>query len=79
MELCNYYKKFIKNLLKLLKSLRWLLKKDIKFFWRLKEQKTFEKLKKILTKAPVLLFSNFDKPFRLCTDTSLKGLGAVLE
>src|SRR6266542_4520605 len=77
--LCNYYRKFIKDLSKLSKPLRQLLKKDIKFFWELKEQETFEKFKRILTKAPVLLFLNFDKPFRLCTDASLKGLEAVLE
>src|SRR6266540_2652848 len=79
MGLCNYYRKFIKDLSKLSKPLRQLLKKDIKFFWGSKEQETFEKLKRILTEAPVLLFPNFDKPFRLCTDASLKGLGAVLE
>src|SRR6266498_1782994 len=79
MGLCNYYRKFIKDLSKLSKPLRQLLKKDVKFSWGPKEQKTFEKLKKILTEAPVLLFSNFDKPFVLYTDASLKGLGAVLE
>src|SRR6266498_1273255 len=79
MRLCNYYRKFIKDLSKLSKPLRQLLKKDIKFFWEPKKQETFEKLKRILTEAPVLLFPNFDKSFRLCTDASLKGLGAVLE
>src|SRR6266542_249956 len=79
MGLCNYYQKFIKDLSKLSKPLRQLLKKDIKFFWRPKEQETFEKLKRILTEEPVLLFSNFDKPFNLCIDASLKGLEAVLE
>src|SRR6266540_4147630 len=79
MELCNYYRKFIKNLSKLSKPLRQLLKKNIKFYWELKEQETFEKLKRILTKAPVLLFSNFDKLFKLCTDALLKGLEAVFE
>jgi len=32
MELCNYYQKFIKNLSKLLRLLRQLLKKDVKFY-----------------------------------------------
>ena len=32
MRLCNYYQKFIKDLSKLSKPLRQLLKKDIKFF-----------------------------------------------
>ena len=59
--------------------MRQLLKKNIKFFWGPKDQETFEKLKRILTEAPVLLFLNFDKPFNLCTDASLKGLGAFLE
>src|SRR6266508_3957850 len=79
MGLYNYYRKFIKDLSKLSKPLRQLLKKHVKFFWRPKEQETFEKLKRILTEAPVLLFPNFDKPFNLCTDASLKGLEAVLE
>src|SRR6266542_1037453 len=79
MGLCNYYRKFIKDLSKLLKPLRQLLKKNVKFLWGLKEQETFEELKKILMEAPVLLFPNFDKLFVLCTDASLKGLGAVLE
>ncbi len=79
MGLCNYYRKFIKDLSKLLKLLRQLLKKDVKFYWGSKEQKTFEKLKRILIEVPVLLFLNFDKLFRLCMDASLKGLGVVLE
>src|SRR6266542_1777538 len=79
MGLCNYYRKFIKDLSKLSKPLRRLLKKDVKFLWELKEQKTFEELKKKLMKAPVLLFLNFDKPFILCTDALLKGLEVVLE
>src|SRR6266498_2772517 len=33
MGLCNYYRKFIKDLSKLSKPLRQLLKKDVKFLW----------------------------------------------
>src|SRR6266498_3819471 len=79
MGLCNYYRKFVKDLSKFSKPLRCLLKKNVKFLWGPKEQETFEKLKKILTEASVLLFPNFDKPFVLGTDASLKGLEAVLE
>src|SRR6266498_4709234 len=79
MGLCNYYRKFIKDLSKLSKPLSQLLKKDVKFSWGPKEQETFKKLKKLLTEASVLLFPNFNKSFVLYTDASLKGLGAVLE
>src|SRR6266511_2633455 len=61
MGLCNYYRKFIKDLSKLSKLLKGLLKKDVKFLWGLKEQETFEELKKILMNVSVLLFPNFDK------------------
>src|SRR6266542_4487209 len=37
MRLYNYYRKFIKDLSKLSKSLRQLLKKNVKFFWKPKE------------------------------------------
>lgn len=39
---------------------------------------SFEKLKRIITEAPVLRYPDFRKPFQLITDTSLNSLGAVL-
>src|SRR6266496_5159419 len=42
MGLCNYYRKFIKDLSKLSKPLRGLLKKDVKFSWESKEQRSEE-------------------------------------
>ena len=44
----------------------------------MKHYESFEKLKYSLTTAPILVYPNYDKPFLLETDTSLKGLGAVL-
>ena len=40
--------------------------------------KAFEELKLRCMTAPVLVFANFKKPFRLETDASKEGLGAVL-
>ena len=41
-------------------------------------QESFNKLKEALTSAPVLAYLNYEKPFILETDASLKGLGTVL-
>ena len=48
------------------------------FEWTLEHQEFFDKLKHSLISTPVLVYPNYDKPFLLETDTSLKGLGAVL-
>ena len=41
-------------------------------------QESFEKLKLNLITAPILAYPDYDKPFLLETDASLKGLGTVL-
>ena len=48
------------------------------FEWDSKHQEFFNKLKEALTSSPILAYPDYNKPFVLETDTSLKGLGAVL-
>ena len=48
------------------------------FEWTPIHQESFDRLKLALTSAPVLAYPNYEKPFLLETDASLKGLGAVL-
>ena len=55
-----------------------LLKKDQPFNWEEKQQYSFDRLKERLVKAPILQYPDFDIPFTLYTDASMKGLGAVL-
>ena len=76
--LFSYYRKFIKDFSRIARPMNNLLKKDIPFIWTQKQQTAFERLKEMLIKSPVLVYSDFEQPFILYTDTSGTGLGAVL-
>ena len=41
-------------------------------------KKAFDKLKKLCTTTPILAYADFGKPFKLCTNASVLGLGVVL-
>ena len=41
-------------------------------------QEAFDKLKELCTTTPILVYANFEKPFKLHTDASVLELGAVL-
>ncbi len=45
LELFSYYKRFIKNFLKIAKLINKLLKKEISFIWTNKQEKAFKILK----------------------------------
>jgi hypothetical protein len=78
LRLFSYYRKFIKDFSKIATPLHKLLKKDMPFIWTQKQQNAFNFLKKCLTKAPILQYSDFDKEFILYTDASGHGLGAII-
>ncbi|CAC5384579.1 unnamed protein product [Mytilus coruscus] len=58
--------------------IRKLLKEEHEFIWTHEQQKSFEKLKDILTKNPVLSFYDVSKPVTVSCDESQCGLGAML-
>ena len=41
-------------------------------------QETFDKLKELCTTTQILAYADFGKPFKLHTDASVLGMGAVL-
>ena len=75
----NYYIKFLPKLAQLSQPLRELLKKCNSWIWGPDQQESFDGIKVALTKAPILSFFQLDKNTRVAADTSLTGIGAVME
>ena len=46
--------------------------------WTTECQQAFEQLKLLCSQSPILAYANYRKPFKLHTDASENGLGAVL-
>ena len=76
--LASYYRRFIPQFSKIAGPLFDLTKKNSFFTWTALCQETFDKLRKLLTSAPVLVYPDFRVPFILETDALIAGLGAVL-
>ncbi|XP_045479182.1 uncharacterized protein LOC123684075 [Harmonia axyridis] len=76
--LIGYYRKFIENFSAIAKPLTNLLKKNQKFEWTNKCQKSFDQFKELLSKEPILQFPNFSETFILTTDASNDAIGAIL-
>ena len=55
-----------------------LTRKDVKWQWRQKQQKAFNKLKRIFTTKLVLAAPDLDKEFRVKADASNYATGEVL-
>ena len=76
--LAGYYRRFIQGFSKIASPMTRLLRKDTKFVWDDQCQTSFEKLKAMLTEAPVLTQPESGKDFTVYTDASHSGLGCVL-
>jgi hypothetical protein len=76
--LANYFRKFISHYLKVAAPFTNLTKKSHVWAWTGKCQDAFERLKHLLTEAPLLKTSDEFKTYRVVTDASDIGLGGVL-
>ncbi len=75
--LSSYYRRFIPQFAAIAKPLYELTRKDVQLYWSERCQEAFSALKRKLTRAPVLSYPSFDKPFVLETDARGYGIGAV--
>jgi hypothetical protein len=75
--LIGYYYKFVQNYGRIATPLMTLSKKDA-FSWTPEATKSFEKLKEVMCKAPVLTTPDFTKTFIVECVASRNGIGVVL-
>ncbi|KAG8493004.1 hypothetical protein CXB51_012618 [Gossypium anomalum] len=76
--LAGYYRRFVEGFSMIASPMTKLLQKNVKFDWTEECQLSFEKLKELLTKAPVLVQPELGKEFVIYSDASSIGLGCVL-
>jgi hypothetical protein len=76
--LTGYYQRFIEGFSKISKPMAELLEKNKRFEWTPVCEASFQKLKKRLTTAPILVMPDMEKPFSIYCDASGQGLRCVL-
>ncbi|XP_062008347.1 uncharacterized protein LOC133725208 [Rosa rugosa] len=74
----GFYRRFIKDFSKISRPLCRLLQKEVAFEFDEKCKKAFEKLKELLTTAPIITPPDWNLPFELMCDASDYAVGAVL-
>jgi hypothetical protein len=62
----------------IMQSIREVMKSGVEFRWGGTQEKAFQEVKEILTKAPVLAYYDLKKPVTVTCDASKSGLGAAL-
>jgi hypothetical protein len=78
MGLAGYYRRFIVGFSRIANPITFLQRKGVKFQWTTKCEKSFQKLKQLLTSAPILRIFYLNEDFMVCTDACTEGIGGVL-
>ena len=76
--LVGYYRRFIKGFSEIATPLNRLLEKGKEIQWTVECQRAFDTLKEHLLAEPIVAYPDFELPFKLYTDASNFGLGAIL-
>ena len=76
--LAGYYRKFVPRFTDLSRPLTHLTRQSIEFQWTEKCQKSFNNLRELLTKNPILRYPDPSKDYILFTDTSKFGYVGIL-
>lgn len=76
--LASYFRKYVKGFATIAKSLTYLTKKDVKFFWGDEQREAFKTLKEKLASRPLLAIFDPQLKTELHTDASKWGLAGIL-
>ena len=76
--LANYYRRFIKNFVRIAAPLHVLVRKEQKWKWEQEQEEAFEKLKVVFTTEPVLAIPDINREMRVEADISDYAIGGVL-
>ena len=76
--LASYYRRFVKGFSSIASHLTRLTQKNVPFQWSDECEESFQKLKALLTSAPILALPVEGKDFTVYCDASRIGLGCVL-
>jgi len=76
--LASYYCRFIPEFSTIVGPLYVLTHKNVEFMWEQAQQDSFNQLKQLLIRAPVLAFPDFNREFLLETNAFGSGLSAIL-
>ena len=74
----NFIRRFIPNLVEVIKPILKLLKKDAKFEWSEEGRKAFKTIKEAIAKSLVLVSPNYAKEFRFFSFASEETIDGVL-